>query len=78
MLTIEKVKIIYLSTDLGKNKIVNSEVKMNNHNILFVGNIKPHKNLKRLVAAYKILHRKYKITLPLLIVGEIENFKLQI
>ena len=71
---LEKVKIIYLSHNLENNKFIKNNIEKKNSHILFVGNIKPHKNLRRLVEAYKILNTKYKISLQLIIVGDSENF----
>lgn len=71
---IEKVRVVYLSSNLEKIKIDKNLTNRENKHILFVGNIKPHKNLVRLVEAYKKLHSKFKSEIPLLIVGELENF----
>jgi glycosyltransferase involved in cell wall biosynthesis len=42
--------------------------------ILFVGNVKPHKNLKRLLGAYEILIKKGITDYDLVIVGKKEGF----
>lgn len=68
---LEKVKVIHNGASY-KNTVKTGD-NMGQY-ILFVGNVKPHKNIKRLVAAYKILHTRHKIILPLVIVGETEKF----
>ncbi|MBN1211032.1 MAG: glycosyltransferase family 4 protein [candidate division Zixibacteria bacterium] len=72
---LEKVKIIYYGSPLEGKRIQNKTEEQNGKHILFVGNVKPHKNIRRLVAAYKILREKYGVSLPLLIAGEYKNFR---
>ena len=42
--------------------------------ILYVGNAYPHKNLERLIFAFKKLIQKYKLNLQLVLTGEIDYF----
>ncbi|GJM61999.1 glycosyltransferase family 1 protein [Persicobacter diffluens] len=42
--------------------------------LLFVGNVKPHKNLKGLLEAYALLPEAIKATYPLVIVGKKDGF----
>lgn len=68
---IEKVKVIHLGASFNdKDKALENKAQY----IVYVGNVKPHKNLKRLITAYKIIHEKCNIKLPLMIVGEADNF----
>lgn len=71
---LNKVEVVPLSHNFEKYNYQGKTKENLGDHLLYVGNIKPHKNLKRLVEAYKILRDKYKVTLPLMIVGEIENF----
>ena len=68
---IEKVKVVHNGTSFAN---IEKSLENNRKHIVYVGNVKPHKNLKRLITAYKILHEKYNIKLPLLIVGEADSF----
>ncbi len=71
---LEKVEVIYLGASLDRSVEASYDASRDRKHILFVGNVKPHKNLKRLVAAYKVLHTQYSSSVPLLIVGELDNF----
>ena len=68
---VEKVRVINIGASFAN---IEKPLENNDKYIVYVGNIKPHKNLKRLITAYKILHEKYNIKLPLMIVGEADSF----
>jgi len=68
---VNKVRVVYLgvgSCDQSVDSTKEGEF------LLYVGNVKPHKNLRRLIDAYKLLIEQKKINIPLKIVGESENF----
>lgn len=70
---LDKVRVVYL----GLGGYEKKSDKRNDHEkkyLLYVGNVKPHKNLKRLIDAYKQLHQQKKINIPLRIVGEAKKF----
>ena len=62
------VNYVGLCKDILNSNIQNLE---KNNNIIFVGNVKPHKGLKTLIEAYKKLG---ETNLKLKIIGEKENF----
>ena len=70
-LKFKKLKIISkipkIPFDLEKNKRIRE-----NPYLLYVGNVKPHKNLRKLLDAFNII--KGKIKHDLVIVGKIEGF----
>lgn len=67
------IEIIYNGVTIS---IKEQKLEYNNkkNNILYVGNIKPHKGLKTLVSAYNLAKEK-GLEQNLLIVGEYKNFK---
>jgi glycosyltransferase involved in cell wall biosynthesis len=71
----EKVRVIYHGLSEDFSLLPEDEVKSFKENkgikdyILYVGNRKPHKNLKRLIEAFSLIKSKYS-TLQLIIIGE--------
>lgn len=75
----DKISVIYNGVDLYQNKIDVQEIgdTINTPYFLFVGNIKPHKNLKRTLEAYKSFLSKCSNldnTPQFIIVGKKEGF----
>ncbi|MBN2227221.1 MAG: glycosyltransferase family 4 protein [candidate division Zixibacteria bacterium] len=64
----EKVRVVYLGVDLPEHRADHVDGRY----LLYVGNVKPHKNIRRMIDAYKRLHEKRNI--PLKIVGEADKF----
>lgn len=71
--SLHKVRVVYLGFG-GGGQVVDAQNKNEGQYLLYVGNVKPHKNLRRLIEAYKMLHQQGKINIPLRIVGEAEKF----
>ncbi len=77
----QKIKVIHNGVDTNIFKIYEKEILEKfkiKHNlpdkfILYVGNVKPHKNLKNAIKAFEILSRDYK-DFYLVIVGKKEGF----
>jgi glycosyltransferase involved in cell wall biosynthesis len=73
----DKIEVIYNGVDHEKFNAAektDSVKKIINFNyILFVGNVKPHKNIKRLVESFEIVSKEFP-ELKLAIVGKKENF----
>ncbi|MGB9787593.1 MAG: glycosyltransferase family 4 protein [Dictyoglomus turgidum] len=77
----EKIKVIYNGVDRERFRVyekeelekIKSEYKLPNRFLLFVGNVKPHKNLRRLLKAFKIIAGDFK-DLFLVITGKKEGF----
>lgn len=78
----DKIKVIYNGVDKEKFKVydkkdlerVKSKYKLPDRFILFVGNIKPHKNLKGLLKAFKVVVEELDENLFLVITGKKEGF----
>jgi glycosyltransferase involved in cell wall biosynthesis len=72
----EKVKVIYcgVNSAFSKNNKVNIDKKLPENYILFVGNIKPHKNLIILLKAYNNLSKKTRLTYKLVVLGRENGF----
>jgi len=70
---LEKVRVVYLGFGGQLDSYEPGNSKKGDY-LLYVGNVKPHKNLRRLIDAYKSLINANKINLPLRIVGEAEKF----
>lgn len=66
----EKVRVIPLGVAMPDCP----KERGNGSYFLFVGNVKPHKNLRRLVEAYAIARASGGINLPMKIVGETDRF----
>ena len=78
----DKVDVIYLGLDTKIFRIINDPIKINEvynkyklpeRYLIFVGNVKPHKNLRKLVDAFSDISKLYP-DLYLLIVGKKEGF----
>ncbi len=77
----QKIEVIYNGVDLDLFKIyekkmldkVTSKYNLPDKFILYVGNIKPHKNLKKAIKAFEIFSKDYK-DFYLVIVGQKEGF----
>ncbi|MGB9857045.1 MAG: glycosyltransferase family 4 protein, partial [Dictyoglomaceae bacterium] len=75
------IKVIYNGVDKEKFKVyekkelerIKSKYKLPERFILFVGNVKPHKNLKGLLKAFRIVAEEFK-DLFLVITGKKEGF----
>ena len=72
----EKLNIIYCGVDLDRFKKNDDRInkKIPNKYILYVGNVKPHKNLITLLKGYKALPNHIKNTYKLVILGRKEGF----
>ncbi len=79
----KNVFILPLGVDVTKYQTQHSSIRINyiktkyglpDSYILFVGNVKPHKNLKNLLLAVDMLYRQNKISQKLIIVGKIQGF----
>ncbi|MEY4504483.1 MAG: hypothetical protein RL154_777 [Pseudomonadota bacterium] len=66
----KQIEIVYCAVD-GLNLIQNSVKPYDFDYILYVGNVKPHKNLKRSIEAYKLLGLQ---NIKFVIVGKKDNF----
>ncbi|MDP2939638.1 MAG: glycosyltransferase family 1 protein [Candidatus Omnitrophota bacterium] len=78
----EKVRIVYdsiersfmpIDRDIAFEKLKRRFAKLNKDFILYVGNLKPHKNLSRLIQAYNLLPKVLKDRHQLVIVGKIDR-----
>lgn len=73
-----KIEVIYNGVE--QNVInVNAEIVQKKYNlpskyILFVGNVKPHKNLKTLLRAYLLLNERFKRIYKIVIAGKKDGF----
>ena len=72
----EKLKIVYCGVDksLFRNLKTAGDLKLPPNYILYVGNIKPHKNLIVLLKAYVTFSEKFKSKYQLVFVGKKEGF----
>jgi len=76
----EKIEVIYNGVDNNRFKILDRKVlepfrsKYPENFILYVGNVKPHKNLKNLLKAFSIIQKKNYKDYYLVIVGKKEGF----
>lgn len=66
-----KIKVIYCGIDESWFSIPKKDFPGNNY-FIYVGNIKPHKNLARLLQAFRLI--KYKVPQKLILVGKKEGF----
>lgn len=71
--SINKVEVVYNGISASK-RIENPLEKRGGGYILFVGNVKPHKNLKTLIKAYFDLINAEEISQKLVIVGKKDGF----
>ena len=72
----EKLKIVYCGVNKSffRNTKFSSDLKLPQNYILYVGNIKPHKNLMVLLKAYVSLSEEFKSKYQLVFVGKKEGF----
>jgi len=76
----DKIEVVYcgigdIYKKLGRSEldIFAGEKKISEKFILFVGNIKPHKNIKNIIKSFSILKRKYNVSHKLYLVGEFDK-----
>ena len=71
-----KIKVTHCGVDLSffRAKNIEEKLQLPREYILYVGNVKPHKNLITLLKAYSILPQKFKSKCKLVIVGKKEGF----
>ncbi|KAF2511332.1 glycosyltransferase family 4 protein [Flavobacterium foetidum] len=71
----EKIKVVYCGVNVPffENK-KESEIALPKDFILYIGNVKPHKNLLVLIEAYALLSENLKSKYKLIIVGKKEGF----
>jgi glycosyltransferase involved in cell wall biosynthesis len=60
--------------DLQDSDAIKSRYNIPDNYLLYVGNIKPHKNIVGLLESYSVLRRKFKHDVVLLLVGRKEGF----
>lgn len=70
---LHKVRVVYLGYGISE-PVIKDRTNDPGGYILYIGNVKPHKNLRRLIDAYKALYRDGKIKNSLMIVGEADKF----
>ncbi|WPR72269.1 glycosyltransferase family 1 protein [Flavobacterium sp. NG2] len=72
----KKIKVVYCGVDASfyQKKTIEDGFKDFEDYILYVGNIKPHKNLIVLLKAYNSLSEEFKLKYKILIVGQKEGF----
>ena len=56
-----KIALIYEAAEEGYLQKTHHSQLITHHNLIYVGNAYPHKNLEKLLYAFKILNTKYKI-----------------
>ena len=79
----EKVTVIYLGTDSRFQardhresfQAVSSALQLSHPYIMYIGTLKPHKNVPTLIRAYAIMRERRKIEHRLLIVGDDRKWK---
>lgn len=73
-----KIEVIYNGINLHSSQILTNDIKVKyrlpNKYILFVGNIKPHKNLSTLLKAYKMLGEAMQLKYKLVLAGKRDGF----
>lgn len=72
----EKIKVVYCGVDKSffQNTKNDKGLKLPESYILYVGNVKPHKNLIILLKAYCLLSKELKSKYQLVIIGKKEGF----
>lgn len=72
----EKIELVYCGVDrvFFENPKSESKLKLPENYILYVGNIKPHKNLIVLLKAYSTFPEEFKVKHPLVFIGKKEGF----
>ncbi|WP_269224330.1 glycosyltransferase family 1 protein [Flavobacterium sp. IMCC34518] len=71
-----KIKVVYCGVNkyFFQNTINDTDLKLPSNYILYVGNVKPHKNLMILLKAYCLLSKELKSKYQLVIIGKKEGF----
>jgi glycosyltransferase involved in cell wall biosynthesis len=72
----QKIEVVYCGVDKSffQNAKSNKDLKLPKNYILYVGNVKPHKNLITLLKAYCLLSKELKSKYQLVIIGKKEGF----
>jgi glycosyltransferase involved in cell wall biosynthesis len=72
----EKIKVVYCGVDQSffQDTKNDKSLKLPDNYILYVGNVKPHKNLITLLKAYCLLSNELKTKYKLVIIGKKEGF----
>lgn len=72
----QKIALVYCGVDrsLFENPKSESNLQLPDNYILYVGNIKPHKNLIVLLQAYVTFSEKFKAKYPLVFIGKRDGF----
>ncbi|MFN8438201.1 MAG: glycosyltransferase family 1 protein [Cytophagales bacterium] len=70
----QKITVSYNGYDDARFKKTYSIARVNTPYALFVGNVKPHKNLKLIVEAFRILKNESSLPIQLKIVGKKDGF----
>jgi len=72
----EKIKVVYCGVDQSffQDTKNDKSLKLPDNYILYVGNVKPHKNLISLLKAYCLLSNELKSKYQLVIIGKKEGF----
>jgi glycosyltransferase involved in cell wall biosynthesis len=77
----EKIDVVYLSVDekfkpqpVEKIKEIKEKYGINKNYILYIGNAKPHKNLNRLLSAWRLINEKIKKDYILVLAGVGQKF----
>lgn len=73
----EKIKVVYCGVDISFFEEFKNEesLRLPQNYILYVGNVKPHKNLIILLKAYSTFPDEFKSKFQLLIVGKKDGFR---
>lgn len=66
---------VFYRRDEYEVKKIREKYNLTDNYILYVGNSKPHKNLNRLINAYKLLDKTYREKYMLVLVGVKENYE---
>lgn len=69
-----KIKVIYCGVSESFKTYIPLKISLPEKYILFVGNVKPHKNLKVLLEAYSNLNKELKETYKLVVLGKKTGF----
>lgn len=72
----ESINVIYngVNKPVKDNKAIKAKYSLPENYLLFVGNVKPHKNLRDLLAAYILQDSEFKLKYKIVIVGKKEGF----
>lgn len=72
----DKIKVVYcgVSQNFSKIKSTTPTLELPKNYLLYVGNVKPHKNLMTLLKAYCLLEREIKEKYKLVVLGKKDGF----